>query len=106
MMVHFGLAFALYCERQYDQAIEHAARAVDLYPDYWLVHFVMGLALSQKGALDESIASLEMTVRLSPSFNLAAGVLASPCARAGPQGEAEKVMEDLEVRSVGCLFST
>ncbi len=58
MMVHFGLAFAFYCERQYDSAIEHAARAVDIYPDYWLVHFVMGLALSQKGSLHESIASL------------------------------------------------
>src|SRR5260370_5799496 len=34
MMVHFGLAFALYCERRYDEAIEQAARAVDLYPDY------------------------------------------------------------------------
>ena len=27
MMVHFGLAFALYCERRYDDAIEHAAKA-------------------------------------------------------------------------------
>ena len=50
-MVHFGLAFALYCQRRYDDAIEHAEKAVDLYPDYWLVHFAMGLALSQKGSL-------------------------------------------------------
>ena len=70
MMVHFGLAFALYCERRYDDAIEHAARAVDLYPDYWLVHFAMGLALSQKGLLPKPIASLETTVRFSPSFTL------------------------------------
>jgi tetratricopeptide (TPR) repeat protein len=49
MMVHFGLAFALYCERQYDDAIEHAARAVDIYPEYLLVHFAMGSALAQKG---------------------------------------------------------
>ena len=28
MMVHYGLAFALYCERRYDEAIEHV-RAVD-----------------------------------------------------------------------------
>jgi tetratricopeptide (TPR) repeat protein len=64
MMVHFGLAFALYCERRYDEAIEHAARAVDLYPDYWLVHFGMGLALSQNGSLQQSIASFEATLRL------------------------------------------
>jgi len=99
MMVHFGLAFALYCERKYDSAIEHAARAVDIYPDYWLVHFVMGLALSQKGSLQQSIASLETTVRLSPSFTLAAGFLAAAYARAGRQGHAEKLMEDVMERS-------
>jgi eukaryotic-like serine/threonine-protein kinase len=105
MMVHFGLAFALYCERQYDRAIEHAARAVDLYPDYWLVHFVMGLSLSQKGSLHESIASLETTVRLSPSFTLAAGFLAAAYARTGQQGDAEKLMEDVQVRRSRCFVS-
>jgi tetratricopeptide (TPR) repeat protein len=68
MMVHFGLSFALYCQRRYDEAIEHAARAVDLYPDYWLVHFAMGLALSQKGDTQKAIASLETSVRISPSL--------------------------------------
>jgi len=99
MMVHFGLAFALYCKRQYDDAIEHATTAVSLYPDYWLVHFAMGLALSQKGRLHESIASLETTLRLSPSFTLAAGFLAACYARAGNRDRAEKLMEDIKERS-------
>src|SRR5215469_16882932 len=68
MMVHFGLAHALYCDRRYDDAIEHSARAVELFPDYWLVHFGMGLAQSQKGLLERSIASLEKAAQLSPSF--------------------------------------
>jgi tetratricopeptide (TPR) repeat protein len=88
MMVHFGLAFALYCERRYDEAIEYAARAVDLYPDYWLVHFGMGLAQSQKGSLRESIASLEKTLQLSPSFSMATGFLAALYARLGNPGQA------------------
>jgi tetratricopeptide (TPR) repeat protein len=65
MMVHFGLSFAFYCERRYDAAIEHAATAVALYPDYWLVHFAMGLALSQTESVEQSISSLETTVKLS-----------------------------------------
>jgi eukaryotic-like serine/threonine-protein kinase len=93
MMVHFGLAFALYCARQYDDAIEHAATAVDLYPDYWLVHFAMGLALSQKGLIQQSIASLETTLRLSPSFTPAMGFLAASYARSGNPGHAGKLME-------------
>jgi serine/threonine protein kinase len=77
----------------------HAARAVDLYPDYWLVHFVIGLALSQKGLLQQSITSLETTVRLSPSFTLATGFLAAAYARDGQQGHAEKLMQDVMERS-------
>jgi tetratricopeptide (TPR) repeat protein len=99
MMVHFGLSFALYCQRRYDDAIEHAAKAVALYPDYWLVHFAMGLALSQKGSIQQSIASLETTRRLSPSFSLATGFLAASYARSGNPVHAEKMMEEVMERS-------
>jgi|SRR5271166_113333 len=99
MMVHFGLAHALYCGRRYDEAIEHAARAVDLYPDYWLVHFGMGLAQSQKGLLQQSIATLEKTVHLSPSFSLATAILAGSYARSGDQDHATELMEELRQRS-------
>jgi serine/threonine protein kinase/tetratricopeptide (TPR) repeat protein len=98
MMVHFGLAFALYCQRRYRSAVEHARRAVDLYPDYWLVHFAMGLALSRDGSLQQAIASFETTVRLSPSFAHAAGFLASAYAEAGERDRAEKLMEETRER--------
>jgi len=99
MMVHFGLAFAFYCQGLYDEAIEHAGTAVDLYPDYWLVHFAMGLALGQKGRVTQSIASLEATVRLAPSFTLAAGFLAAAYARAGYASRAEMPMREVKERS-------
>jgi tetratricopeptide (TPR) repeat protein len=99
MMVHFGLAFALYCKGQYDDAIEHAATAVDLYPDYWLVHFAMGIAQFQKGCLEQAITSRETTLRLSPSFTHAAGFLAAACARSGDPGRAERLMADVRDRS-------
>jgi TolB-like protein/Tfp pilus assembly protein PilF len=98
MMVHFGLAFALYCARNYDVALEHAARAVDLYPDYWLVHFAMGLILAQKGSLQQAVASLEAAVRLSPSFTLATGFLAAAYARSGNREHAERLMEEVTAR--------
>ena len=99
MMVHFGLAFALYCECEYDSAIEHAATSVDLYPDYWLVHFAMGLALSQKGSFEHSIVSLETTARLSPSFTLATGFLAAAHVRDGQQDRAEELMQEVREKS-------
>jgi serine/threonine-protein kinase len=99
MMVHFGLSFAWYCARQYERSIEHAARAVDLYPDYWLVHFAMGLALSQSDALPKAIASFETTTRLSSSFALAAGFLAAAYARAGEHDRADAVLAEVQDRS-------
>jgi TolB-like protein/Tfp pilus assembly protein PilF len=99
MMVHFGLAFALYSQRRYDRAIEHAAGVVDLHPDHWLVHFVMGLAQSQKGALHQAIGSLETTSRLSPAFALASGFLAASYARGGEQRRADELMDEVRKRS-------
>src|SRR5260370_40825549 len=93
------MAFALYCKQQYGDAIEHAGTAIDLYPDYWLVHFAMGLALSQKFHLQQSIASLEATLRLSPSFTLATGFLAASDARPGYLGPDQKLIEEVMVRS-------
>ncbi len=105
MMVHFGLAFALYCQRRYRSAIEHARRAVDLYPDYWLVHFAMGLALSRDGSLEQAIASFETTVRLSPSFAHAAGFLASAYAEAGDRDRAETLMDETRERGTRAFVS-
>jgi Tfp pilus assembly protein PilF len=57
------------------------------------------LTLSQKGFLQQSIASLETTLRLSPSFTLATGFLAASYARSGNPGHAEKLMEEVMERS-------
>lgn len=99
MMVHFGLAFTPYCERQYDRAIEHATRALYLSTDYWLVQFAMGIALSQKERVQQAVASLEAALRLSPSFSLATGFLAAAYARMGNPSHAEKLMEELREKS-------
>ncbi len=99
MMAHFGLAFAYYCQKRYDIAMEHAAKAVEIYPGYWLVHLVMGMTLSQKGSLKEAIVCLEKTMELSPFFTLATGFLAAAYFRAGMRERAEKLMAEVAEKS-------
>jgi eukaryotic-like serine/threonine-protein kinase len=99
MMAHFGLAFAYYCQKRYDVAVEHAARAVEIYPDYWLVHLVMGMTLSQKGEIHQAIVSLERTVQLSPFFTPAAGFLAAAYFRVGMKERAEEIMAEVAEKS-------
>ena len=48
---------------------------------------------------ENSIASLEKTVQLSPSFTLATGFLAASYARSGDRGHAAKLMESISERS-------
>ena len=99
MMVHYGLSFALYCQGQYEAAIEQAARSIEIRSDYWLVHFAKGVALSQRGLVQQAIDSLETTLRMSPMFTLGAGFLAAAYARSGRQADAEKLVEEIVARS-------
>jgi len=64
-----------------------------------LVHFALGLALSQKGSLPQAIASLEATVKLAPSFTVAIGFLAAAYGRSGNTGHADKLLEEVRERS-------
>ena len=105
MMVHFGLAFTPYCERQYELSIEQATKALDLSSEYWLVHFALGLALSQTERLQQSIGSLEMALRLSPSFTLATAFLAAAYVRLGNRPYAEKLMDGVKERSLNHFVS-
>jgi tetratricopeptide (TPR) repeat protein len=98
MMVHFGLGFALYCQRRYGEAIDHAGKTLELFPEYWLLHFLMGMALGQKGSFQGAIASLKENLRLSPTFTLAAGFLAAAYSKTGMPDQAEKVINDLTHR--------
>ncbi len=95
MMVHYGLAFSPYCKRRFDEAIERASHTVSMFPDYWLVHFALGLALARKCLLQQSIASLEQAAKLSPGFSSGAGFLAASYVRSGNLEKAEKLMAEM-----------
>ncbi len=99
MMLHFGFANTIYCQKQLDRAIEYAAKALEMFPDHWMLHYVMGLVLAAKGLLTEAIASLQTAVRLSPRFALTAGYLAAAYARSGETGKAEKLVAELKEKA-------
>jgi TolB-like protein/Tfp pilus assembly protein PilF len=99
MMLHFGFANTLYCDRQYDRALEYASKAVEMFPDHWMLHYVMGLVLSANGMWAEAVASLEKGARLSPRFALMTGYLAAAHARLGESDKAEKLIAELKERA-------
>src|SRR5262249_46490769 len=83
MVIHFILSYSLYLARQYDSAIERAAKALDINASFWLMHLAIGITQFQKGSIQEAIASLEKTLALAPWYSPAVGYLAAAHARAG-----------------------
>lgn len=78
---YFGLALAHYLARRYGPAVDDAARAVQVLPDWWLGLMVYAASLAQAGRLAEARTVVADLRRTRPDMTLAS--LASlPFARA------------------------
>jgi tetratricopeptide (TPR) repeat protein len=82
-----GLFLAKYGWR--DEALEHFAQALALYPDHPSAHYNMGRILLEQGKLDEARQHLAETVRLTPDFASGHYYLGLVLERQGKFGEAE-----------------
>jgi tetratricopeptide (TPR) repeat protein len=82
---------------RFDAAEREAQEALELQPGYLLALWLRGIALSGLARHEEAIESLERAVTLSraPIF---VGLLGFGYARAGRQGEAARLLSELEDR--------
>ena len=89
----------LYYARDYDRALEHAHKAMQLDPNYYRTHFWMGRVYAQKQMYDEAVAEAEFVQRAIPNSILALTELAYSLAVAGHELEARKILRELEHRA-------
>ena len=54
-----GLAYAFLCAGQADDAVAQSHRVLELTPDYYLAHKILGWALEDKGLYDEALAAYD-----------------------------------------------
>jgi arylsulfatase A-like enzyme/Flp pilus assembly protein TadD len=80
------IAVLLARQRKFDEALEFAARAVEISPHDADVHYNLGLVHADKGDLEGAIAPLESALRLNPQHPKAAALL-------------KRVRQDLRPRS-------
>jgi TolB-like protein/tetratricopeptide (TPR) repeat protein len=83
-------------DRQYDQAMEYAAEANSMMPDFW-AQIVRGWALIGKGEPDSAIVALREATRLSPGA-FAAAALGHGLAVTGHAAEARTILGELLAR--------
>lgn len=93
-----NVARALYIAGKYEDAIELAEKNLELAPDFFFTHWVLGVSYRQRGNLDKALEHLRKAVTLSGIFAMK-GDLGVALAAAGKEGEARKLLAELEAES-------
>ncbi|MEE9162213.1 MAG: tetratricopeptide repeat protein, partial [Candidatus Neomarinimicrobiota bacterium] len=90
-----SLALVYYFAHQYDQAIEHCRKALELDEAYFTAHVYLGLAYAQKGMFGKAIPPLEAAVQLSGGSALVKSSLGYAYGLAGRDREARELLNEL-----------
>ncbi len=99
LAINTSIAYLFYFAHQHDQAIRQCLKALELDANFHWAYDVQGLAYLRKEEFEESISSLQQAVSLSDSSVNYVCHLAQAYAQAGKTEEAQKILEDLLVKS-------
>ncbi len=84
----------LYTQR-YDEAFEQCRKAFELYPDFFLAHYVQGRAYEQKGMLTEATAEFQTASDLSVGSPPLMAALGHAYAISGKRAKAQQLLAKL-----------
>jgi eukaryotic-like serine/threonine-protein kinase len=107
MPVHFGMAWAICCAKQYRETIEYARRALEIDPNFYLLWLTMAFAQLDAGFVEEAITSLKRVVELAPWYSIGIGSLAAAYYQAGDHEHSEewaRKLAGVHGHTVGAAF--
>jgi tetratricopeptide (TPR) repeat protein len=104
-IINTEVGYPRFFARQYDRAIEEYRRAIELDPDFFRAHWLLGQAYEQKGMYTEAIASMQKAVDLSEGNLVMQAALAHTWALAGERSRAQRVLDRLTQVSRDQYFS-
>jgi len=85
--------------RQYDRVIEDSQMTINMHPNYFFAHLLLGRAYQGKSMIEEAIAEFKKAVDLSGGHPTQVIVLALTYYECGKKAEAEKLFDELQQRS-------
>jgi len=88
--------WVLYLARQYDQAIDLCTKTREMDPGFHVAHVVVGLALMEKGLLEEAISAFEKALELESRDIATLAYLGTACTRAGRENASRKILQEME----------
>jgi serine/threonine protein kinase/Tfp pilus assembly protein PilF len=92
------LGWDLYYGRRYDDAVKQLRATVDMEPNYWLSHMLLGMAYEQQGDLHGALDQIEKATALETEIPFPLAELGHLYARMGRKSDAEKVLQELTRR--------
>jgi serine/threonine protein kinase/Flp pilus assembly protein TadD len=98
LSLHMNAAVELtyYCTREYERAIEHGRKTLEMDPHFFPAYFYLGLALSAHGKHSEAVAALQQAATLSGNSTLMRAALGGAFASWGKEEEARRILLELE----------
>ena len=95
MLLNFGVAFAMYCDKRYEESIACARRALEIEHHSYYVWDVLGQAQLALGRYEEATATLARGAELAPWYSSTAGALACAYYLAGDRARARECADRL-----------
>ena len=95
---HMGVGHMYFLARRYEESIEAELRALEVDPQFWLAHWVLGLAYEQIGDQGRAIAALHRADDLSAGNLMVRGALGRIVALCGNSDEARRILNDVTSR--------
>ncbi|MEP7148078.1 MAG: tetratricopeptide repeat protein [Acidobacteriota bacterium] len=92
-VINANLAWFYYLSRKYDKAEEQARMTIDIEPNHFTAHWVLGLALAAKEKYAESLASLQNAATISSNRPFVVAELARVNAVAGNESDARNALK-------------
>jgi len=90
------MAMTHYFGHQYDEAIEHGRKTVEMDPSFFPGYFYLGLAYQLKGSFAEAAAALQQARVLSNHSTLMVATLGGVFAAWGKENEARNILRELD----------
>jgi pentatricopeptide repeat protein len=96
--INASVGFDLILARRYAEAIAQLRKTIELEPNFFLSHGVLGVALVANGQIDEGIGEYERAQQLQPDAGKL-GYLVNAYARKGDRQKALQILERMKQSS-------
>jgi TolB-like protein/tetratricopeptide (TPR) repeat protein len=105
-LTNSSVGFVRISRREYDEAVDHFRKCLEIEPEYYHFHTFLGRAFALKGDLDLALNCFERGLELSGDLPYVRGILAHCYALMGRKKEAEAILNGLLKLSKGRYVSS